>query len=88
MSTNAERFQQLAEKVYPRHVPKPAGPRIVNGWRELPGGGWVTDGTVVWEGKALSEPASLVKTLASAQAHPACRHRSLPAFGMALRRFD
>jgi hypothetical protein len=58
MSTNAERFQQLAEKVYPRHVPKPAGPRIVNGWRELPGGGWVKCGPVKSGGFILDDSGS------------------------------
>jgi hypothetical protein len=44
MSTNADRFAELAARMYPKHARKPAGPRIINGWRELPNGGWVKCG--------------------------------------------
>jgi hypothetical protein len=36
----AERVAELANRLWPSWPPPQPGPRVVDGWIELPGGGW------------------------------------------------
>jgi hypothetical protein len=41
---------RIADRLYAPSTPKPAGPRIVDGWMEVPGGGWIKCGAHTCQG--------------------------------------